>query len=147
MGERHLEVVSWVIVTGHTGHCDLSVIQPWPNLSSSSKNVASIWLADEIHNSLGHPLWWPFYTHPPSHPGACFSSLQEGWVQILFLLLSLTNFIHTHPSKSVQPYPSCSRTPFKNQTHSYPRASVLRWWDSAHCDHTWSYSILISGIT
>ena len=55
MGERHLEAVSRVIVTGHTGHHDLSVIQPQPNLSSSSKNVASIWLADEIHNSLGHP--------------------------------------------------------------------------------------------
>ena len=35
--ERHLEVVFQVIMTGHTGHCDLSVIQPQPNLSSSSK--------------------------------------------------------------------------------------------------------------
>ena len=41
--KRHLEVVSWVIVTSHTGHHDLSVIQPQPHLSSSSK-----------------PLWNPF---------------------------------------------------------------------------------------
>ena len=34
--ERHLEVVSRVTVTSHTGHHGLSVIQPQPNLSSSS---------------------------------------------------------------------------------------------------------------
>ena len=37
MGERHLEVVCWVIMTGCTGYHDLSVIQSWPNLPSSSK--------------------------------------------------------------------------------------------------------------
>ena len=37
MGERHLEVVSWVIVTSLTGDCNLGWDQPWPNLSSSSK--------------------------------------------------------------------------------------------------------------
>ena len=37
MGERHFEAVSRVIVTGHTGHCDLSVIQPQPNQSNSSR--------------------------------------------------------------------------------------------------------------
>ena len=122
MGERHLEAISWVIMTVHTGHHDLSVIQPSPNLSSSSKNVASIWLTDEIHNSSGHPWEWWLYTHPPSHPGACFSSQQEGWAPILLLLLSLTNFVCTHPSKSVQSYPSCSSTQFKNQTCSYPKS-------------------------
>ena len=56
MGERHLEVVSQVIVTGLTGHHDISEIQPQPNLSSSSK------------------LWWnpfdwqtKFTTHQVTH--------------------------------------------------------------------------------
>ena len=67
----------------------------------------------------------PLYTHPPSHPGACFSSLQEGWVPILLLLLSLTVIIHTHPSMSEQPYPSCSGTQTKNQTAITPECQSL----------------------
>ena len=60
------------------------------------------------------------YTHPPSHPEACFSSPQEGRVPILLLLLSLTVIVHTHPSMSEQPYPSCSGTDTKNQTAITP---------------------------
>ena len=72
--------------------------------------------ADEIHGSLGHPWRQPLYTHPPSHPGACFGSPQEGRVPILLLLLSLTVIVCTHCSMSEQPYPSCSGTQTKNQT-------------------------------
>ena len=59
---------------------------------------------------MGHSWQQPLYTHPPSHPGACFGSPQEGWVPILLLLLSPTVIVHTHPSNSEQPYPSCSGT-------------------------------------
>ena len=38
---------------------------------------------------------------------------------------SLTDFIHTHPSKSVQPYPSCSGTQSKNQTAITPEHQSL----------------------
>ena len=65
---------------------------------------------------MGHPWQQPLYTHPSSHPGACFGSPQEGQVPILLLLLSLTVIIHTHPSMSEQPYPSCSGTRTKNHT-------------------------------
>ena len=71
-------------------------------------------------SSLGYSWQQPLYTHPPSYPGACFGSPQEGWVPILLLLLSLTVIVHTHPSMSVQPYPSCSRTRTKNHTTITP---------------------------
>ena len=104
----------------HQGHCDLKVSENYPNPTClAPQKICGF--ADWIHSSLGHSWWQPLYTHPPSHPGACFGSPQEGWVPILLLLLSLTVFIRTHPSMSEQPYPSCSGTHTKNQTAITPR--------------------------
>ena len=85
-GERHLEAVFWVTVTGHS----LRSLWPWrewklpqPNLSSSSKNVANNGLADK------------FTTHQVPHRndhsthillptwGYASGSPQEGQVPIL----------------------------------------------------------------
>ena len=78
----------------------------------------------------------PLYTHPPSHPGACFGSLQEGWVPILLLLLSLTVIICTHPSMSEQPYPSCSGTQTKIKLQLPQSISPQMPSLSSH-DHSW----------
>ena len=102
-------------LASHQGHCDLKVSRNYPDPTCLAPQkcgicILSSWLVGQ----------WPLYTHPPSHPGACFSSLQERWAPILLLLLSLAYFIHTHPSKSVQTYPSCSVTQSRNQATITP---------------------------
>ena len=94
-----------------------------------------------------HPWQQPLYTHPPSHPGACFSSLQEGQVPILLLLLSLTDYICTHPSMSVQPYPSCSGTQSKNETAITPEHQSSDVEPQHAMTTVDPYSIHINGIT
>ena len=124
--ERYLEAVSQVMMTGHTGHNDLSVIHPWPNLSSSSKP----WQNPFVQQTK-FPTHWVLHSndHPTHilHPtwGHASGSLQEGQVPFLF---SCSNkpFTHTHPSRSVSSisYPA-SEPLYIKQTSSYPGASVL----------------------
>ena len=124
-GERHLEVVSQVIVTGHTSHHDLSVIQSLPNLSSSSKPwqnplvQQTKFSTHQVLHSDNHPT---HILHPIQ--GHASGSPQEGQVPILFscslsliaipgsLFLSLSILLLIHST-------------FK-QNSNYPRASVLR---------------------
>ena len=117
----------------HWGHCDLKLGENYPNLTCLATQKCGIHRL--IHGSLGHSWQQPLYAHPPSHPGACFGSPQEGWVPILLLLLSLT-VMHTHPSMSEQPYRSCSGTHTKNQTAI--TQDVSSWMLSliSH-DHNW----------
>ena len=82
-------------------------------------------------------------------PGACFHSPQEGQVPILLLLLSLTVIIHTHPSMSEQPYPSCSGTQMKNQTaitpgHQSLDAKPQQPWP--HYSHKWDHTTIKIGL-
>ena len=82
-GERDFEAVSRVTVTSHTGHCDLSVIQPQPNLSSSSKP----WQNPFVQQTKSSTHW---VLHSEDHPthilhptrGYASGSLQEGQVPI-----------------------------------------------------------------
>ena len=99
--ERHLEVVAKVIMTSHTGHHDLGVIQPQPNLSSSSKP----WQNPFVQQTKFSTHW---VLHSDDHPthilhptrGHASGSLQEGQVPFLFFW-SRKPFTCTHPSKSV----------------------------------------------
>ena len=50
----------------------------------TSFKAKSFCSTDQILNPWSSTQWQPLYTHPPSHPRVCFSSLQEGWVPILF---------------------------------------------------------------
>ena len=50
MGERHLEAVSQVIMTGHTGHHDLSVVQP--NLTCLAPQTCGIHLVGRQNSQL-----------------------------------------------------------------------------------------------
>ena len=131
-GEGHLEVVSHVTVTRHTGHCDLSVIQPQPNLSSSLKpwqNPCGWQTKFSTHwvlHSDDHPTHILHLT--PGHASALLH--QEGQVPFS-ISWSIKLFICTCPSNSISSIILPASEPYIKQTSSYPEVSVLGCWASA----------------
>ena len=126
-------------MTGHTGHHDLSVIQPQHNLSSSSDSWQNPFVQQTKYSTYQVPHGNDHSTHI-LHSTLGYASVlckKDGYQSYSPVITNkssipipayLNNLIHPaqdHKLKKMK----------KNHTHTYPKASFLVCQASACCDY------------